>query len=751
MRLAAAKSLLAGHHSAPFGGMPGGGGGAGGRGGRNGGGAGATNGGANLQAARQFFLSLFAGDSQGFGRAGAGGSGGKGSSRRGGGGGGARTREGEWACKCGYPNRAFRQKCNACGCARPAGGPQPERGSKGGGARAGMQTGGAPVGISGKGNSRAVSEDRRWGSGGPVGAGGARPMLGRIGGMASVDSAVPKGASGKAGQRSGGPTSQAGGDGGKGAAVRTTDDGEGWRPPAGSGGGSCAPEQRATKGSHLGAWAKPLRVVDDEGYTLVQPRRTWQTGGAAGAAEGSNAAAEHAPRQSLGGASTRPRWSDEESDDEMHLADDHEAEELDEEAENGGDEPDPKRLRAKFEALARAVRDMERRAKGNAEDPAVLALKSARDDAEQEWRRAKSPAPLSTRMSRAQAKLDRAGATLARARVAVDEFDEWVETQRAALVQRMHEADSWYRWRQQQLGSLHEEAGEMANGKPGRDSVAAAHGEAISERIASEWLPELQALMEHLQGNPEVEERLASMAASMHCAGQELSAARAEAVEAYDIAGDDDWDQRWGEHAEQPHLAGKGCTVAQNATPKGGPATWRSEGSGRWSRATAAQGKGPAATDAPEGMHDSAGNNGTADAMAAAAAAAASDAARAPGNGNKRGAEETAEDKGAMRQRTDTDQRDDADRRRAAELLQRQQEAIAAQQASHEAGEGGFGSASAQAVAAQQFIADACRAVAQARKRGIDPRTDGKELVELTPMELRRWISDHLGDEADWA
>ncbi len=726
--------------------MPGGGG-AGGRGGRNGGGAGAAANGANFQAARQFFLSLFGSDAQGVGRTGPGGSGGKGGTRRGGS--GARTREGEWACRCGYPNRAFRQQCNACGRARPAGDAQSERGGKGGGAKSGMQMGGAPVGISGKGKPHAVSEDRRWGSGDPVGADGARPMLGRFGGKASAMSAVPKGATGKAGQRNGGPMDQAGGGGGKGTTSRAKEDGEGRRAPADSGGKPCAPEPRAPEGKHLGAWARPLRVVDDEGYTLVQPRRTWQHGGAAG---GSDAAAEqHAPRQPTGGPAARPRWGDEESDDDMHLAEDHEAEDWADENDHGGDEPDPRRLRNRFENLARATRDMERRAKGDAEDPAVLALKSARDDAEREWRQAKSPAPLPTRMGRAQAKLDKAGAALTRARLAVDEFDAWAEAQRATLVQRMDDADSWYRWRQQQLDSLHEEAGEKAIGKAGGNSVTTAHGEVISERIASEWLPELQALMEHLQGNPEVEERLASMAASMQCVGQELGAARAEAAEAYDIAGDDDWDHHWGDHAEQPYVAGRGCTDAQNAAAKGGAAGWRPEGPGRWSRATAEKGKGPTAGQAPEGMHDTEGTSGTAGTMAAAAAGTARDATRTPGNGNKRGADESADDKGAMRQRTDAESRDEADRKRAAELLQRQQEAIAAQQASHEAGEGGFGSATAQAVAAQQFIADACRAVAQARKRGIEPRSDGKELVELAPMELRQWMSENLGDEADWA
>ncbi len=724
--------------------MPGGSG-ARGRGGRGGGGAAAGADGGNLQAARQLFLSLFGNGAQANGRMGPSGGGGGGGARRGGS--GVRVHEGEWGCRCGYPNRAFRQQCNACGRARPAGDSQPAHGGKGGGAKSGMQLGGVSSGISGKGKSHGGSEDRRWGGGGPVGADGARPMLGRYGGGSSSLPASSVGAAGKADQRKGGAASGADGVGGKGPGHRAAEDGGGRRTLVASGGKPGPSDMREPAGRHIGAWAKPLRVVDEEGYTLVQPRRAWQR---SGTAEGRDVTAEQACEPARA-AVTRPRWSDEDSDDDMHVADDNEAEDMAGEDDNGGGDPDPRRLRTRFEALARATRDLERRAQGGAEDPAVLALKSARDEAEREWRQAKSPTPLPTRMGRAQSKLDKAGAALTRARVAVDEFDEWAEAQRAVLVQRMDDADSWYRWRQQQLDSLHEEAGEKAVGKAGGNSVAAGRGAVISERIVGEWLPEVQALLEHLQGNPEVEERLASMAASMQWAGQELNASRSEAAEAYDIGGDDDWDQQWEEHAEQSHAAHGGDPNAQGGKPNGGTACWRPEGPGRWARASNAQGKGPASATGPMDMHGRDGDSEAVDTMAAAAAGPAGNAPSAPGTGNKRGAEESAEDKGAMRQRTDAESRGEADRKRAAEMLQRQQEAIAAQQASHEAGAGGFGSATAQALAAQQFIADACKAVGQARKVGIEPKSDGKELVELTPMDLRKWMADNLGDEADWA
>ncbi len=725
--------------------MPGGNG-ARGRGGRGGGGAaaGGANG-DNLQAARQFFMSLFGGGGQANGRTGPGGGGGGSGARRTGG--GLRVHEGEWACVCGYPNRAFRRQCNACGCPRPGGDAQPAHGTKGGGAKSGMQQGGTYFGTSGKGKPRGGTEDRRWGGDGPVGADGARPMLGRYGGGSNTLPSSSLGPSGKAGQRKGAPAVGTDSGGGKGPGHRAAGDGGARRAPADGGGKPAPSDARDLAGGNLGSWAKPPRVVDEEGYTLVQPRRAWQ---ASGKGDEQGAATERAGDPARA-AVVRSRWGDEDSDDDMHVADDNEAEDQADEDGCGDGDPDPRHLRTKFEALARATRDLERRAQGGAEDPAVRALRTARDEAEREWRQAKSPAPLPTRMGRAQSKLDKAGAALTRARRAVDDFDQWADDRRATLVHRMQEADSWYRWRQQQLDALHEEAGERASGRTGGVSATADCSTVISERIADEWLPQLQSLLEHLQGNPEVEERLASMAASMQCAGQELSAARSEAAQAFDIGDDDEWDQGWGDHVGRTRDADKGDTNAQGGKPNGGTSCWRPEGPGRWARASNAQGKGPATATGPQGAHSTEDASGSGNMAAAAAEGSAGAAPGTPGTGNKRGAEGSTDDKCVMRQRTDGESREETDRKRAAELLQRQQEAIAAQQASHEAGEGGFGSATAQALAAQQFVADACKAVGQARKLGIEPRSNGKELVELTPMDLRQWMADNLGDEADWA
>ncbi len=264
------------------------------------------------------------------------------------------------------------------------------------------------------------------------------------------------------------------------------------------------------------------------------------------------------------------------------------------------------------------------------------------------------------------------------------------------------------------------------------------------------WLPAVQALLEHVQGNPEIEERLASIAADMQNAGQELADARAGTAERYDIG--DDGDQHWGGDHGQAADAQGNCLALERDGPKGAPGGWRPEGAGRLTKARCDAERGQPPTTGP---HDHRGNDGDAPPPTATTAGAAGSADPTPGTavvGNKRGAADPpTEAKGPVRQKTEAEAREEADRRRAAELLQQQQQAIAAQQASHDAGAGGFGSQTAQSVAAQHFVAQVCKAVDQARTMGIEPRAGGRELVELTPMELKQWVADHIGDEASWA
>ncbi len=684
-----------------------------------------------MQMARQFLLSLF-GEGANGGNRGAG-------QRRGGG--GARQREGEWPCQCGFANRAHRTVCYACGRPRPLDGPMRAHGAKGQSARSTPHPRWA--------TSDDVAPSGNWTNGkggrgakGPVGADGRRPMLGAHGGARdSTSNPIAKG-KGKAAWPKGDAAARTGPSQGKGPGA-AAGPGDGTRQTARAGGGGHAP----VDGGGKGAWCKPPRSIDADGYTLVQPRRVWQNAAEAAGPRGDTGqpadGSAHAPPP------TKPRWADEEeSDGDDYMLDDVDAQDA-EDAEGcqvHDDDDAGQRLRGKYEAFAKAVRNMERTTRGDAENPALVTLREARDQAEKAWREAKAPAPLSIRMGRAQTKLDRAEAALARARRAVDEFDEWVDAQRQTLIQRVEDADQWHRWRQHQMETLHEEAGERVQNRAGTTGACTGRNAAVSERIMGGWLPAVQALLEHVQGNPEIEDKLASIAADMQNAGQELAADQTCTAEQYDIG--DDEHRQWGCRPREPQgELSPGGRDAPTTTTAG----WRPEGPGRWARNRCDAERSGGTAEGPS-SHQGGDSGTTAPTAEMGTAGSANQAAGTVPTGNKRGAADLpTEDKEPIRQKTDAEAREEADRRRATELLQQQQQAIAAQQASHDAGAGGFGSETAQTVAAQHFLAQVCKAVEQARTMGIEPRSGTRQLVELTPMELRQWVADHIGDENSWA
>ncbi len=482
--------------------------------------------GGNAQALRQLFLSVF-----GVGGSGAGGGGGGGSSRRGGK--GARVREGEWPCACGFPNRAHRDKCYACGRERPAARAQRAAGGtgKGGGEAAGHS--GEDLGFGGKGKG-SYGSARRGGGGGPIGADGARPLLASWG-----DRAAPSFmAKGKAARDKGASDGRSEGAMGKGPPTSASTGNEDRRDPGSSGGKSAGSGVSAATGGPKGCWAKPPRLVDADGFTVVQPRRAWQPAEQGQRASDAGPMAEHV--QAI---DARPRWSDQESDDGMYAEDDLEAEDQHNYEDHGdNDGADPQQLRSVYEAYARAVRDMEKRLRGNdgQDDPALRTLREARDEAERAWRGAKPPVPLPIRMGRAQSKLEKATAALRKAQFAIEEFDAWSDQQRAELVRKAEEARQWYFWRDRQTDDLHAEAAGKACSKSGGAGGATGRTAEMSGRIAEEWLPQVRALMEHLQGNPEVEEKLANLAADMQSASQEASCPLNGPTEHYDIGDDEE-------------------------------------------------------------------------------------------------------------------------------------------------------------------------------------------------------------------
>ncbi len=168
----------------------------------------------------------------------------------------------------------------------------------------------------------------------------------------------------------------------------------------------------------------------------------------------------------------------------VHEEDDvDEADGQDEDAEESTGGDDPRALRANFEDLAKAVRSLERRGGFTQDGTALRALRAARDKAEAAWRAAKAPAPLPTRLAWAEAKLAKAAAALTKARFAVEELDEQYDRQRAALCQKVAEADAWHKWRQQQVDDLHSEVADRAPSRKREHTCEGGHGGAREDTV----------------------------------------------------------------------------------------------------------------------------------------------------------------------------------------------------------------------------------------------------------------------------
>ncbi len=724
-----------------------------GNGGTNGSGPGGANG---VQAARQLLLSLFDGALAGQGHGPrAAKTGGRSGGRQGL---GSRQREGEWRCHCGFDtNRPSRDACFRCGRARNVA----EVGSKGGAQRWGGEgpgQKGKPAGSHGGGG---------WGYSGPVGAGGSRPLLGGRG-LATQGSSGPKGA-----ERD---LLQAPAWSGKGpdnaAVLGKTADGKGAKGDHGARGTGTTtthdlPQGPATEGRHgqsigKATWGKPRAVVDEEGYELVQPRRVRVEGGA-------NAHDVQAPGQAtsnLGGAPsavpTRRRWSDDDSDDGGDDGDAHYLDGEDDGGEAEGDRGhDPQQLRATFEEHVRAVKSMER---AGGFGPALDTMRHARDEAERRWRETKTPAPISKRLGWAEAKLQKAQSALTRARLQLEQFDEETDRRRAEYCDRITEAEQWYRWRQTQLNDIHNEAARGATAG-GASSVAGDGSTEVRQRLRVQVLPEVQAILEKVREDDSLHERLSQVFANLVDAETRLGAGKDEGdcdAARFNMCegdtGDEDWDEddamqteRREEEDEDHCHEGTGKGHHQGRTTE-----WKPEGPGRWTRTANLGREGAQRTSATTGEAAAQAASGAATTRAAderTATAESTAGTRSGGDGTQGGGdhESTEPPRAGKHRRRQTDaereeeERKASDARRAQELHAQLESASAAQHQSYHEGAGGFGSEAALSCAAQRFVLEVQRAQAQANEMGVEPRSsDGRSLLELSPMELKQWVAVHL-------
>ncbi len=275
--------------------------------------------------------------------------------------------------------------------------------------------------------------------------------------------------------------------------------------------------------------------------------------------------------------------------------------------------------------------------------------------------------------------------------------------------------------------------------------------------------------MEHLDGNPEILDKLCLVAAGLVDAESRLLASSAGGTaERYDMAeGDDDdqveegtaraTDNRGGPKEARP-LDGPG---REHKGGKGKAAEWRPEGPGRWSRAAASgQAGGAEAAATVQGTSVATGGQPK---QGAGAGGGVAEGDREPGGGDEcmedvkpaSDGEDADSSRRRLRRRTNEETKEEArlaaDRKKAEELQQQQAAAVAAQVNSFNAGAGGFGSDAALSHAAQSFVLEVQRAQESAAARNIEPKAeDGVSLLQLAPQELRRWVEINFGNEDEY-
>ncbi len=660
----------------------------------------------------------------------------------GGGGGGPEGREGDWSCgACAFaPNFAWKTRCFNCGAARP----REQRAT----------AGRAAAGRSGV--------DR-----GPIGAGGARPLLSTFSSRAAAAAA-------------GAPTFRPAGVSVAARAMARIP-----AVPSGAGGaerrqgaGQQPQQQRAqAQAQHACGGAQP-------------PPAAAAASGKGGHLHGASSAPSAAPVA----AQRRPRWADdvppcdrrEEDDDDVYMdadALDADAEPEEEEWDDDGQdelEATPEQLRQTWLAECRAVKALESQGRHSA-SAALAAARDARDEAEAAWRRAMGPTPVSVRMGRAQQRLDKAARALEKSRLDLVAFDEEMDKRRAALQQRIDEAEDRYWARSGQLDELHAEAGELAAG------TAAAHaarraGDGACDDVAAD----LQALAESL---PEESEARCSVNLIL---AKLASVAGPSGPQRFDIADAGQGGRDGARMAEQPNGGGAD-----------GNARWTEDSTGRWNRraAFALEGKGPCADDGgwqcPKkpvrisgGKASSQGSNFTGAASsgwnaaplddgsghlggctggeqgeapttgllgpsevsgepsqaAEAAAGAENDPASRngarPGQGRKRGGDADACSHQKSHRGEDivletSVETGGDDAARAAQLQKEQEIAIWAARNAQAI----FGDESSRAIAGQLYAHKVQAVVQRARELGVDPRAeDGRELLELAPEDFTKWV-----------
>jgi hypothetical protein len=251
--------------------------------------------------------------------------------------------------------------------------------------------------------------------------------------------------------------------------------------------------QAAAQGAGEGATARGGRAqrdveVDDEGFQTVRGS-AWRRGRAAAANDASIDAAG-----SQGQGATADSRADGHTGDADARATQGAAH-----AEAGEAPPTAEDLRQAWMEEVSVVRRLRQQGLAS-EHPAMEAACAARDAAETQWREAKDPAPPAVRLSRAQAKYDRAVAAQGDSRKAILELERAHKLRLAELQAKLDEDTEKVRLRRAQLAAVQDELASDGDGA----KVRARQGRAVQKvhaTLSGTVAPTISALVDQLDSS----------------------------------------------------------------------------------------------------------------------------------------------------------------------------------------------------------------------------------------------------------
>ncbi len=237
--------------------------------------------------------------------------------------------------------------------------------------------------------------------------------------------------------------------------------------------------------------------------------------------------------------------------------------------------------------------------------PAMRAACSARDAAEQRWRKAKDPTPASVRLARAQAKLDKAVNLQAETRRAILDLEKEFRGKQAVLQAKLDEDTARVRTRRQQLDDVQEELTSEGRGGKARAEQGAAVRQ-VHGALCNEVAPTIATLVEQLDSATPAWAMLNGLLATLTTSKTLLEKAiPTKGAQAFDIADDadevardgcdDDVGSEWSESHEvmdggadadgdEPHDGGDCARADDDMGVDSG--NWWEESHYQWQRST---------------------------------------------------------------------------------------------------------------------------------------------------------------------